>query len=57
LEVTKRGIEFKSPIQPHPNGSPNHIKYYLGKTPGVEHRCMNGIDYACISATIINKQL
>ena len=56
LKATLRGIEFSTPIQPHPNGSPYHIKFYLGMTQGVQHRCKGGIDYACISAIVINKQ-
>lgn len=56
LRAATRGIEFTTPVEPHPNGSPLHIKFYLGKTPGVESRHLNGTDYACIPAVVINRQ-
>lgn len=52
-----RGIEFSTDIQPHPTGSPIHVKWYLTDTPGVEERHdANGEQYACISADVVNFQ-
>lgn len=56
LALGKRGIDFTTPIEPHPNGSPIHVKFYLGRTPGVQIRHVNGTDYACIAATVVNRQ-
>ena len=56
LDPGVRGIEFTTPVAPHPNCGPFHVKFYLGLTPGVVKRHLNGTDYASIPANITNKQ-
>jgi len=51
-----RGIEFHTEIEPNPSGSPYEARWYLGLTPGVVQRERDGVDYACISACVDNKQ-
>ena len=51
-----RGIEFTTLIDPHSDGSPFEVSWYLTSTPGVEHRCKDGEDFACIKATVKNLQ-
>ena len=51
-----RGIEFTTPIAPHPNGSPFELRWYLTKTPGVLRRCEGGETFACIPAVVKNMQ-
>lgn len=52
LGASERGINFVTPIEPHPGSAPNHAKWYLGSTPGVMARLKNGIDYAAIPADV-----
>src|SRR5882724_6647570 len=47
-----RGIDFTTLIDPHPNGSPFEVRWYLTATPGVEYRCKDGEDFACIKAVV-----
>lgn len=51
------GIEFTTQIDPHPNSSPLEARWYLSKTPGVERRCKDGEEFACIKANVVNHQL
>lgn len=46
------GIEFSTDVMPHPNGTPFEVRWYLTKTPGVQSRVAEGVEYACISADI-----
>lgn len=57
LPEPQRGIEFTTPVDPYPNGSPFEVRWYLGKTPGVEHRVRHGEDFAAIAAAVVNLQL
>jgi hypothetical protein len=52
----RRGIEFSTPINPYPNGSPFEVRWYLGRSPGVEERVRQGQAYAAIPANVINRQ-
>lgn len=56
LHKDDRGIEFTTPIAPHPNGSPFEARWYLNITAGVVLRQQGGTDYACITATVDNRQ-
>lgn len=56
LLVNRRGIEFTTDIEPHPNGSPFEVRWYLRLTPGVQRRCEAGEEFACISAIVKNLQ-
>lgn len=56
LKPNERGIEFETQIRPYPDGSPLEAAWYLTKTPGVILRVKNGIDYACIPASVRNLQ-
>ena len=56
LAAEKRGIEFTTGIRPHAMSSPIEARWYLTLTPGVLRRQKNGNDYACITATIDNRQ-
>ncbi len=56
LKTGLRGIEFTTDIAPHPFSSPFEARWYLTKTPGVQHRYRNGEDFACITADVINLQ-
>lgn len=51
-----RGINFTTDIDPHPNGSPFEVRWYMTATPGVLRRCRNGEEFACIKAIITNLQ-
>lgn len=51
-----RGIEFTTEIEPHPNGSPFEVRWYLTMTPGVLERCEGGETFACITADVTNLQ-
>ncbi|WP_431283213.1 hypothetical protein ACQW02_28075 [Humitalea sp. 24SJ18S-53] len=51
-----RGIDFTTLIDPHPDGSPFEVSWYLTETPGVQHRCSGGEDFACITAVVTNMQ-
>lgn len=51
-----RGIDFTTLIDPHPDGSPLEVRWYLTATPGVEYRCKDGEDFACIKAVVTNMQ-
>lgn len=51
-----RGIHFTTLIDPHPDGSPFEVRWYLTATPEVEHRCKDGEDFACIKAIVTNMQ-
>lgn len=51
-----RGIEFTTPTRPYPMSSPLEARWYLTLTPGVMLRQQNGKDYACITATVNNRQ-
>jgi hypothetical protein len=53
---SKRGIEFTTEIAPFPNSSPLEGRWYLGITPGVEHRRKDGEDFACVRAMVRNCQ-
>ena len=57
LATGRRGIEFTTDILPHPMSSPFEARWYLTLTPGVLLRQRNGVDYACITAAIDNRQL
>lgn len=47
------GIEFTTDIEPHPNGTPIEVRWYLTKTPGVQLRYdALGEEHACITADI-----
>ena len=37
-----RGIDFVTLIDPHPDGSPFEVSWYLTKAQGVEFRCKDG---------------
>ena len=52
----RRGIDFTTLIDPHPDGSPLEVSWYLTATPGVEYRCKDGEDFACIKAVVTNMQ-
>ncbi len=52
----RRGIDFTTLIDPHPDGSPFEVSWYLTATPGVEYRCKDGEDFACIKAAVTNMQ-
>jgi hypothetical protein len=56
LAPGRRGIEFTTPIGPYPLSSPFEARWYLTLTPGVILRQKNGRDYACITATVDNRQ-
>jgi len=56
LPAARRGIEFTTPIDPYPNGSPFEIRWYLGQTPGVQERTRNNETFAAIPANINNLQ-
>lgn len=56
LPIDKRGIEFITPIDPHPNGSPFEVRWYLGITDGVLRRERDDEEYAAIVADIENRQ-
>jgi hypothetical protein len=51
-----RGIEFTTLVDPHPDGSPFEVRWYLTATPGVEHRRKDDEDFACIRAVVVNMQ-
>ena len=51
-----RGIDFTTLIDPHPDGSPLEVRWYLTATPGVECRRKDGEDFACIKAVVTNMQ-
>ena len=51
-----RGIDFTTLVDPHPDGSPFEARWYLTRTPGVDHRCKGGEDFACIKAIVTNMQ-
>jgi hypothetical protein len=57
LASNRRGIEFTTPISPHPMSSPLEARWYLTLTPGVVRRRKDGKDYASIRATIDNRQI
>ena len=54
--VNLRGIEFTTDTELHPNGSPFEARWYLHRTPGVQLRCHEGEDFACILAVVKNCQ-
>jgi hypothetical protein len=56
LAKEQRGIEFTTSIKPYPMSSPFEARWYLTLTPGVMLRQKNGKDYACITATVDNRQ-
>ena len=56
LAATQRGIEFTTNTEPHANGSPYEIRWYLNLTPGVLLRQKDGEDFACILADVDNRQ-
>lgn len=57
IPAMRRGIVFSTTIDPHPNGSPLEIRWYLGTTIGVfERRDENNEQFACITANITNRQ-
>lgn len=56
LPAARRGVEFTTPIDPYPNGSPLEVRWYLGRTPGVEERTRNNEVFASIAAAVINRQ-
>lgn len=51
-----RGIDFTTLIDPHPDGSPFEVRWYVTATPGVEYRCKDDEDFACIKAVVTNMQ-
>ncbi len=58
IPAGSRGIQFRTPIEPHSNGSPFEVRWYLGLTDGVEQRFdARGEEFACIRATVANHQL
>jgi hypothetical protein len=52
----RRGVDFTTMIDPHKDASPLEVRWYLTRTPGVEHRCKDGEDFACIAAIVTNLQ-
>ena len=56
LVADRRGIEFTTDTERHPNGSPYEIRWYLGITPGVQLRQKDAEDLACILADVDNRQ-
>ena len=56
LLVNRRGIEFTTDIEPHPNGSPFEVRWYLRLTAGVQRRREGGEEFACITAMVKNLQ-
>jgi hypothetical protein len=54
--VNRRGIEFTTDIEPHPNGSPFEVRWYLRLTAGVQWRREGGEEFACIAAAVKNLQ-
>lgn len=52
----RRGIDFTTDTEPHPNGSPFEVRWYLNLTPGVLQRFQNEEEFACIKAAITNMQ-
>ncbi len=57
LEHGARGVQFTTPIAPHPNGAPHEVRWYLGITPGVLERYNDdGDQFACVTATVTNHQ-
>jgi len=52
----RRGINFTTLIDPHPDGSPFEVRWYLTVTPGVQHRSDGSEDFACITAVVTNLQ-
>jgi hypothetical protein len=55
-QLAGRGIQFTTPIAPHPNQSPFEAHWYYGHTAGVMLRTKDGQDYAAITATVVNHQ-
>ena len=53
---SRRGIDFTTDTEPHPDGSPFEVRWYMTLTPGVLRRCRNGEEFACIKATVTNMQ-
>jgi hypothetical protein len=56
LFTNARGIEFSTSIAPHPNGSPLEVRWYLNHTAGVLKRTKDGLEFACVTAAVTNKQ-
>jgi hypothetical protein len=57
LPANGRGIDFTTQIAPDLRfSSPIEIRWYHPHTLGVTLRTNNGIDYACITASVSNKQ-
>jgi hypothetical protein len=53
----RRGIDFTTTIGPHrAEASPFEVRWYLNIDDGVEHRCKDGEDFACIKAVVTNLQ-
>ena len=52
----RRGIDFITNTEPHPDGSPFEVRWYMTLTPGVLRRYQNGEEFACIKATVTNMQ-
>lgn len=45
------GIEFTSPIPPHPTGHPFEARWYV-TTPGVGTRYVDGYEFAVVPVTV-----
>jgi hypothetical protein len=52
----RRGIEFTTNTEPHPNYSPFEARWYLNLTEGVLLRLKDGEEFACILADVKNLQ-
>lgn len=52
----QRGVEFVTLVDPHPNGSPLEVRWYLGRTNGVRRRERDGEEFAAIAAVVENRQ-
>jgi hypothetical protein len=51
-----RGIEFTTPVEPHPFSSPLELRWFLTLTPGVLERRNGSEIFACIPADVKNMQ-
>ena len=56
LPIARRGVEFLTPIDPYPNGSPLEVRWYLGVTAGVQERHQQNELFAAIPAQVENRQ-
>lgn len=57
IPAGRRGIEFTTPIEPHPgSGSPYEVRWYYPQTDGVLLRRRNDEDFAAIPAEVTNLQ-